>query len=196
MDCIKIGNLISKLRKEKNLTQKNIAEALGISNKTVSKWECGLGCPDLSYWPDLSLILGVDMFQMMEGEITNNKPDNGNIDNILFYVCPCCGNILTSTGNASIFCCGRILPSLTCNTSSETLNITIEELDTDFYITFDHPMEKNHYIAFAAYVNQDSILLKRMYPEQHSSIRIPINHRGKLYLYCIKHGLTVYHNLV
>ena len=41
MDCVKIGKLIAKLRKEKKLTQKNIADALGIQNKTVSKWECG-----------------------------------------------------------------------------------------------------------------------------------------------------------
>ena len=109
MDCVKIGNLIAKLRKEKNLTQKNIADALGIQNKTVSKWECGLGCPDLSLWPELSAILGVDMKPMMEGEITSNKPDSGNIDKIRFYVCPSCGNILVSTGSASIFCCGRKL---------------------------------------------------------------------------------------
>lgn len=54
MDCVKIGNLIAKLRKEKKLTQRNIADALGIQNKTVSKWECGLGCPDLSLWPEQS----------------------------------------------------------------------------------------------------------------------------------------------
>ena len=83
MDCVKIGNLIAKLRKEKKLTQRNIADALGIQNKTVSKWECGLGCPDLSLWPELSTILGVDMKQMMEGEITSNKPDSGNIHKVL-----------------------------------------------------------------------------------------------------------------
>ena len=52
------------------MTQKNIADALGIQSKTVSKWECGLGCPDSSLWSDLSTILGVDMKQLMEGEIT------------------------------------------------------------------------------------------------------------------------------
>ena len=93
MDCVKIGKLIAKLRKKKNLTQKNIADALGIQSKTVSKWECGLGCPDLSLWPELSAILGVDMNQLMEGEITPNKPDSGNIEKIRFYVCSTCGNI-------------------------------------------------------------------------------------------------------
>ena len=96
-----------QVAKGKNLTKRNIADALGIQNKTVSKWECGLGCPDLSLRPELSAILGVDMKQMMEGEITSNKPDSGNIDKVRFYVCSSCGNILVSTGSASIFCCGR-----------------------------------------------------------------------------------------
>lgn len=194
MDCVKIGNLIARLRKEKNLTQKNIADALGIQNKTVSKWERGLGCPDLSLWPELSNILGVDMKQMMEGELTPNKLDNGNIDKVRFYVCPSCGNILVSTGSASIFCCGRklerILP-LPMDSPAAT-KITVEEMDTDYFITFDHPMTKDHYISFAAFVKSDRVLLNRLYPEQSPTCRIPVITGGKLYVYCSKHGLSVY----
>lgn len=54
MDCSKTGKLIAQLRKENKFTQQNLADALGISNKTVSKWECGLGFPDASLWADLS----------------------------------------------------------------------------------------------------------------------------------------------
>lgn len=192
MDCVKIGKLIAKLRKEKNLTQKNIADALGIQNKTVSKWECGLGCPDLSLWPELSVILGVDMKQMMEGEIISNKPDSGNIDKVRFYVCPSCGNILVSTGSASIFCCGRklelILPADTLTASK----ITLEEIDTDYFVSIDHPMDKEHYLSFAAYVKSDRVFLNRLYPEQSPTFRLPITTGGKIYVYCIKHGLMVY----
>lgn len=42
MDCAKIGKLILQLRREKGLTQRQVAEQLNISNKTVSKWECGV----------------------------------------------------------------------------------------------------------------------------------------------------------
>ena len=42
MDCAKVGRLILQLRREKGLTQQNLADALNISNKTVSKWECGV----------------------------------------------------------------------------------------------------------------------------------------------------------
>lgn len=92
----------------------------------------GLGCPDLSLWPGLSAILGVDMKQMMEGEITVNQPDSGNIDKVRFYVCPSCGNILISTGSASIFCCGRKLEYLLPGDSSAETEITVEEMDTDW----------------------------------------------------------------
>ena len=192
MDCVKIGNLIAKLRKEKNLTQKNIADALGIQNKTVSKWECGLGCPDLSLWPELSAILGVDMKPMMEGEITSNKPDSGNIDKIRFYVCPSCGNILVSTGSASIFCCGRKLERILPTDATIAPKITVEEMDTDYFITFDHPMTKEHYISFMAFVKSDRVFLNRLYPEPSPSARFAISTGGKLYVYCNKHGLLVY----
>lgn len=77
----------------------------------------------------------------------------------------------------------------------EGLEITIEESDTDYYITFNHPMEKEHYISFAAYVKSDRVILNRLYPEQSPAFRIPISHGGKLYLYCINHGLTVFSKL-
>lgn len=196
MDCVKIGKLISGLRKEKNLTQKNIADALGIQSKTVSKWECGLGCPDLSLWPDLSAILGVDMKQMMEGEITSNKPDIGNIEKVRFYVCPSCGNILVSTGSASIFCCGRQLEYLLHSDTPAAPKITVEEMDTDYYVTFEHPMTKEHYISFVAAVKSDRVFLNRLYPEQSPTCRIPITIGGKLYVYCIKHGLSMYSGVI
>lgn len=195
MDCVKIGKLIATLRKEKGLTQKNIADALGILSKTVSKWECGLGCPDLACWPELSAILGVDMAQMMEGEITLNKPDNGNIDKSRFYVCPACGNILVSTGSASVFCCGRKLEALVCEDTPEALEVTVEEMDTDYYVTVNHPMEKEHYLSFAAYVKSDMVFFRRLYPESSPAFRIPVMAGGKLYLYCVKHGLSMYSRL-
>lgn len=196
MDCTKIGKLIATLRKEKGLTQKNVADALGVQNKTVSKWECGLGCPDLSHWADLSVILGADMVHMMEGEIIPNKPDNGNINKLRFYICPSCGNILFSTGGASIFCCGRKLEHLmpaACGEEAnfkKELNLHAEEVDADYYITFEHPMEKAHYISFAAYVKSDTVLLNRLYPEQEPAFRIPASGGGTLYLYCVRHGLV------
>ena len=61
MNPEKIGSLILQLRKEKNLTQKQLSEILGVSDKTVSKWERGAGCPDISLLRDISKIFNVDI---------------------------------------------------------------------------------------------------------------------------------------
>lgn len=194
MDCIKTGRLIAKLRKEKGLTQKNMADALGISNKTISKWETGLGCPDLSLWPDLSTMLGAEISQLMEGEIVPNKPDNGNMLKVKFYVCPDCGNILFSSGSASVFCCGKKLEAL--KPSDKTVKFEAELSDTEYYITLEHEMTKEHYISFAALVKSDRVYLLRLYPEQNPSFRLPAIRGARLVLYCVKDGLMQFNKIM
>ena len=54
MDLSKVGKLIYTLRKEKDMTQKQVADLMHISDKAISKWERGLGCPDVSLLPELS----------------------------------------------------------------------------------------------------------------------------------------------
>ena len=73
MDCIKTGELIRRLRLEKCLTQASLADLLNISDKAVSKWERGLGCPDLSLIPDLAAVLGVRIENILAGELTANE---------------------------------------------------------------------------------------------------------------------------
>lgn len=192
MDCAKVGSLIARLRREKGLTQKNIAEALGVSPKTVSKWETGMGCPDLGCWPGLSAILGVDMGRMMEGEITPNRPDSGNLNRARFYACPLCGNVLMGTGAAAIFCCGRKLEALLEGDAQNKPALTVEESDGEWYLTVEHPMEKDHHLAFAAYVHSDRVLFIRLYAQQSPAFRLPLYRGGKLYLYCTRHGLNSY----
>lgn len=76
MDQKKIGKFIATLRKEKRLTQKEIAERLGISEKTISKWECGNGLPEVVYMEPLCEILGITINELLVGEhfcITRNR---------------------------------------------------------------------------------------------------------------------------
>ena len=121
MDCMKVGKLILQLRTEKGLTQKQVADQLNISNKTISKWECGLGCPDVSLWEELANVLGADILKLLQGELNPNRPDVGKMDRVQFYVCPTCGNILTSTGAASIACCGRTQPESAAATAAHMM---------------------------------------------------------------------------
>lgn len=79
MDYQKTGTLIASLRKEKGLTQKELADKLGITDRAVSKWERGLGCPDVSLLDDLSRILDVSILEILKGrridkaDIINNE---------------------------------------------------------------------------------------------------------------------------
>ena len=68
MDQIKIGKFIAEMRKEQDLTQQDLAERLGISNKTVSKWECGNGMPDYAVMESLCQILKININELLSGE--------------------------------------------------------------------------------------------------------------------------------
>ncbi|MEG1501145.1 MAG: helix-turn-helix transcriptional regulator, partial [Clostridiales bacterium] len=98
MDCSKIGKLIADLRKGKQMTKKDLADMMNKSDKTISKWERGMGCPDISLLSELSQILGVNIEEILLGEIDINQSVGGNMRKVKFYVCPQCGNLLTSTG--------------------------------------------------------------------------------------------------
>ena len=70
MDNIRTGALIRRLRRELGLTQLQLAGRLGVSDKAVSKWERGLGSPEVSTLPRLSQVLGVDLARMLQGDLS------------------------------------------------------------------------------------------------------------------------------
>lgn len=73
MNYEKIGDFISKKRKEKNLTQKELAFKIGVTDKAVSKWERGLGCPDVSILEMLASVLNVTILEILKGRIIENE---------------------------------------------------------------------------------------------------------------------------
>jgi len=189
MDLSKTGKLISQLRCEKGFTQKVVAEKLGICPKTVSKWETGRGFPDVSLISRLSEVFKVEISKLIEGEMPQTKKDAQNVKKTKFYVCKNCGNILTSIGNAEIVCCGRKLVPLEAKPSDDAHKLSIQKIEDDYYITFPHPMTKEHYIAFVSYVRFDRVLTVKLYPEQGGELRFPQMRGGKMYYYCSTHGL-------
>ena len=68
MDQIRIGSFIASMRKERGLTQRELAEMLDVSNRTVSKWECGSGMPDLSHVLPLCDALGITADELLRGK--------------------------------------------------------------------------------------------------------------------------------
>ena len=67
MDQAKIGRFIAERRRARGLTQRALAEALGVSDRTVSKWECGGGLPELANLLPLCALLGVTADQLLRG---------------------------------------------------------------------------------------------------------------------------------
>lgn len=106
-----------------------------------------------------------------------------------FYVCPDCGNILTVTGGGEIHCCGRKLRPLEARHADADHSVRVQEVEEDWYITFEHPMRKDHFFRFTAWVGTERVLLVRLYPEQGGEFRIPQLRGGKLYLCCSRDGL-------
>lgn len=194
MDCQKVGNLILQLRKEKNMTQKQLADTMNISDKTISKWERGLGCPDISILSDLSNILGIDIEKILLGDLNPNDFIGGNMKKVKFYVCPECNNVITSTGNATVSCCGRKLDELVATKADESHILQVEIIEDDWYISNQHEMTREHYISFIAFVTGEKLYLLKQYPEWGLETRIQKRGRGKLYSFCTKHGL--YYQLI
>lgn len=189
MDHTKIGGLIRRLRQERGLTQRQLAERMGISDKAVSKWERGMGCPDLSLLPELSDIFHVDLDQLLAGELDSREALGGNMKKTAFYICPDCGNVITAMADAAVSCCGKRLEVAQPQKAEGEDRLTVEAVENDLFLTSDHPMSKDHYITFTALLTGDSLVLRKQYPEWGLQVRLPAIGHGKLLWHCSRHGL-------
>mgnify|MGYP003303035144 CR=1 FL=1 len=189
MDMSKTGELLRQLRKEKRMTQKQAAELLQISDRTISKWERGTGFPDVSLWKGISALYGVEIERMLDGDLQEKRGETGNMKRVKFYRCEHCGNIVWSMGGGEISCCGRKGNPLQVKDIDEMHAVKVEEIGSEYYVTFAQEMKKGHYISFAALVSWDRVTIVKLYPEQASEVYLPRQRRGELYLCCSEHGL-------
>jgi len=189
MDSYVTGGTIRMLREKKGYTQKQLAERLSVSDKTVSKWEMGKGLPDITLLEPLALALGVSVAELISGDCAVNRNRSANLNRTRFYVCPVCGNILWSVGEGAFSCCGVSLPPLEAEEPDGDHGIQVERVEDEWYVTLTHPMTKDHYLSFMAYVTTDQVTLRKLYPEQTAESRFPMAGHGTLYVYCNHHGL-------
>ncbi len=183
------GNIIKALRERKGITQKQLADMLIVSDKTVSKWETGKGLPDISLIEPLAIALGVSVAELLSGECVINSNRSANMQRTKFYVCPICGNVIHSIGEGAFSCCGITLPVQEAEEPDDNHVIQVERVENDYFVTIQHPMTKTHFISFFAYINWDRVQLVKLYPEQDAQARFPITGKGIIYAYCNQHGL-------
>ena len=189
MDRYVTGAVIRELREKKKLTQEELAEKIYVSGKAVSKWETGQGFPDISLLEPLAEALGISVIELLSGEDIRNRNQSANMAKGKFYVCPVCGNVIRTTGETVISCCGITLPPLEPEEADAAHRIQKDVIEDEYYVTVDHPMTKDHYISFLAGVSDQGVQLVKLYPEGNAEARFRINRVKTIYAYCNRHGL-------
>lgn len=189
MDNYVTGAVIRSLREQKHLTQEELAQQLFVSGKVVSKWETGKGFPDISLIEPLAAALGISVIELLNGSCIQNRNRSANLQKSKFYVCPVCGNVIRTIGEAVVSCCGITLPVLEAEDMDEKHAIEIETVEDEFFVTLCHPMEKGHYIPFLAAVSDDCVQFVKLYPQGEAAARFKQNRVKTIYAYCNRHGL-------
>lgn len=191
MDKYVTGAVIRRLREKKNMTQEELAAKVFVSGKAVSKWETGQGFPDVSLIEPLAKALDISVIELLSGEDIRNCNRSSNMTKGRLYVCPVCGNVIQTTGEAVVSCCGITLPPLGPEPADEEHDIYVETVEDEYYVTVGHPMTKDHYISFLAAVSDQGVQFVKLYPEGNAETRFRINCVRKIYAYCNRHGLFV-----
>jgi DNA-binding XRE family transcriptional regulator/desulfoferrodoxin (superoxide reductase-like protein) len=189
MDRYVTGAVIRRLREKNNMTQEELAEKICVTGKAVSKWETGQGFPDISLLEPLAKSLGISVIELMSGNDICNRNRASNMIRGKIYVCPVCGNVIRSIGEAVISCCGITLPPCEAEQDDHDHSIHIEIVEDEYYVTVDHPMVKDHYISFLAAVSDQGLQFIKLYPEGNAEARFKINRVKRIYAYCNRHGL-------
>ena len=183
------GAVIKELREKNRMTQAELAEKLCVSDKTISKWETAKGYPDISLLEPIAKVFGISITELISGNAVSNVNVSANMLRSKFYVCPVCGNVIHSMGEAVIHCHGITLAPCQPEETDEHHMIFIERVEDEYFIRIDHDMTKQHYISFVAGLSSDKLQMIKLYPEGNAEARIKINGVKKIFFYCNRDGL-------
>ena len=183
------GEAIKMLREKNRMTQSELAEKIGVTDKAVSKWETGRGLPDITLVESIAGALGISVGELFAGEQIINRNKASNMRKTRLYVCPICGNIIQSTGDVALSCCGVSLPPLEAEKPDEDPQIKVEGIEGEYYVSMNHSMSKDHHISFFIYRTGDRIETVKLYPEGNAECRFFRRGRGEIFAYCNRHGL-------
>ena len=189
MDNYVTGAMIRSQREKKNMTQEELAARIHVSGKAVSKWETGKGYPDISLIEPLAEALGISVLELLSGDAVQNTNRSANMTRSRLYVCPVCGNVIQTIGDAVISCCGITLPPQEAESPDEDHRINIDTVEDEYYVSVDHPMSKDHYISFLLDMTDLGSQLVKLYPEGNAEARFKMNRVRYIYAFCNRHGL-------
>ncbi|MDD5899696.1 MAG: helix-turn-helix domain-containing protein [Lachnospiraceae bacterium] len=183
------GAMIKELREQNSMTQSELAERLGVSDKAVSKWETGRGYPDITLFQPIADVFQISVVELLSGAAVTNTNVAANMLRSRFYVCPVCGNTVHSMGQSVVSCHGIVLPPLEAEEAEGKHEIVLQKAEDEYFVFVDHEMTKEHYISFLAAVSSDRVQIVKLYPEGNAEARFKISGVRMLYFYCNRDGL-------
>ena len=183
------GEVIRRLREGKGLTQEELAERIHVGGKAVSKWETGKGFPDVSLLEPLAQALGISVIELFSGDAVQNRNKAANMARSRMYVCPVCGNVILSAGEAVVSCCGITLPPQEAEAPDGEHSAEITVVEDEYFVSVRHPMTREHFISFLCALSDQGIQMVKLYPEGNAEARFKISRVQRLYAYCNRHGL-------
>jgi len=183
------GSVIKELRQQSGLTQLQLAQMLSVSDKTVSKWETGKGYPDITLLEPIADAFRVSVTELISGNRISNRNVSANMLRSKFYICPVCGNVIHTMGEAVIQCHGIQLQPAVAEEEDDRHRLIIEPVEDEYFVRLDHEMTKTHYISFIAAVSPDRMQLVKLYPEGNAEARFGISGVRKFLFWCNRDGL-------
>lgn len=183
------GGVIRSLREGLGLTQGELAERINVTDKAVSKWETGRGFPDIGLVEPLAAALGISVAELLAGGRVRNANVAANMERSLVRVCPACGNVVVSSGEAVVSCCGVRLQPLEAAPADGEHRARVEAVEDELFVSLGHPMEKGHFISFMLALSGGGIQLAKLYPEQEACARFKVGGVRRLFAFCSRHGL-------
>lgn len=186
------GAVIKELRERNQLTQAELAIKLNVSDKTVSKWETAKGYPDISLLEPIAEVFGISITELLSGNTITNKNVSANMMRSKIYVCPVCGNIIHSMGEAVIQCHGITMTAWQAEEIGAKHKIFVEKVEDEYYVRIEHEMSKQHHISFIAALSANDFQMVKLYPEQEAEARFKIRGVRKILFYCNRDGLYSY----
>ncbi len=183
------GRVIRTLREKNKLTQLQLAEKLGVSDKSVSKWEKSRGFPDITLLEPIAEVFKISVTELISGNTIQNANISANMLRSMLYVCPVCGNVIHGMGEATIHCHGIQLMPLEAEPTDEHHMIFIERVEDEYYVRIAHSMTKEHYISFVAAASSDDMQMVKLYPEGSAEARFKIRGVRRIFFYCNRDGL-------
>lgn len=115
IDREQFGRFVAEMRRERGLTQRELAQQLHVSDKAVSKWERGLACPDISVLPQIAEILGVNVDDLLSNPTTDKwhafkELNRNDVKEMLLLLCRCISLVL-AVGGLIIYFMGKLTAS-------------------------------------------------------------------------------------